>query len=575
MFNKIFTSTIYILLTFILSLELSAQTRTVGLFLNDTALTFKGYTLLAPNKYTSTYLIDNEGRLCHKWSNSTYSPANSVYLLPNGNLLRTCKLPGSIGGGGDGGRLEMYNWGDTLIWQFTYSTQNYVTHHDVTYLPNGNILMIACEKKTISQALAAGFDSSKFQNDIKTNGYMLPDYIIEVQPTYPSGGNIVWQWHIWDHLIQDFDSTKLNYGVVANQPELVDCDGDGQKIKSLWNHMNSINYNSRFDQIILSVRGNSEIMVIDHSTTTDEAAGHTGGRYGHGGDILYRWGNPICYKLGTSANQKLFQQHDAEWIDTLCPGYGNMTVFNNGVVRNYSSADQFAPPVDSLGFYYRAPGTAFGPTGLTWTYSPIPTFYCANISGAQRLPNGNTLITEGPVGTFIEVTFSGQIVWKYINPVINSGPLYYNDSIPSDLNNTGTYANYVFKTHRYSATYPGLVGKDLTPGALIELYPTGIVVENNNLPNSFELSQNYPNPFNPSTEIEYQIIKDSFVSLKVFDVLGKEIATLVNEYQSPGSYSITFDAAKVLGGKALSAGLYLYRITSGDHSITKKMLLVK
>lgn len=570
MFKKSILGIIYVLILIAVPSLLQPQGRTVGLFLNDSALSYKGYTLLAPNKYTATYLINNQGRLVHKWSNSAYSPGNAVYLMPNGNLLRTCKIQGYVVGG-EGGRVEMFTWGDSLIWQYTYNTQNYITHHDVKYLPNGNILMIACEKKTISQLLAAGFDSSKFQTEIFTNGYMLPDYVIEVQPTYPSGGTIVWQWHIWDHLIQDFDSTKLNYGIVANHPELVDCDGDGQKAKTLWNHFNSINYNAKFDQIIVSCRSNSEIWVIDHSTTTVEAAGHTGGRYGHGGDLLYRWGNPICYKLGTAANQKLFQQHDAEWIDSTCPGSGNMTVFNNGLGRNYSSADQFAPPVDSLGFYYRAPGTAFGPSSLIWTYTATPPtlFYSPSISGVQRLPNGNTLITGGVNGTMFEVTTTGQIVWKYVNPVINSGPLYYDDSIPIDPSGTWTYANLVFKVHRYSPSYEAFIGKDLTPGAFIELYHTGVEREGNNISNTFELYQNYPNPFNPVTTIKYSLPKKSSVRLIVYDVLGKEIKTLVNEIQTSGNYKTIWDAS------AFPSGIYFYKLISDDFTTTRKMLLIK
>ena len=547
------------------------QTRTVGLFLNDTSLSYNGYTLMAPNKYTATYLINNQGRLVHKWSNSAYSPGNAVYLLPNGNLLRSCKVQGYIVGG-EGGRVELYSWGDTLLWYYNHNTQNYITHHDVRYLPNGNVLMIACEKKTLAQALASGFDSSKFQSEIITSGYMLPDYIIEVQPTYPSGGTIVWEWHVWDHLIQDFDPTKLNYGVVANHPELVDCDGDGvQKAKLLWNHMNSINYNAKLDQIIISCRSNSEIWVIDHSTTTLQAAGHTGGRYGQGGDLLYRWGNPACYKLGTSANQKLFMQHDAEWVDSLCPGAGNMTVFNNGVGRNYSSADQFVPPVDSLGFYYRAAGTAFGPTSLAWTYTATPpaSFYCANISGVQRLPNGNTLITGGPTGNLFEVTSGGQVVWKYINPVINTGPLYFDDSIPIDPNNTGTFQNYVFKVHRYAPTYEAFTGKDLTPGNFIELYHTGIIRESGSTPSSFRLYQNYPNPFNPSTTIRYEIPERCQVSIIVYDILGKQIKTLTGETHSPGTYRVNFDASGYPGG------VYFCRITAGKFAETKKMILIK
>ena len=246
-------------------------------------------------------------------------------------------------------------------------------------------------------------------------------------------------------------------------------------------------------------------------------------------------------------------------------------VFNNGIGRNYTSVDQFAPPVDSLGFYYRAPGTAFGPTGLVWSYTATPntSFYSATIGGGQRLPNGNTLITSGVNGIFFEVTSAGQVVWKYVNPVINTGPLYYNDSIPSDPQNTGTYGNYVFKVQRYAPTYPGLIGKDLTPGGFIELYPSGIENTGSSIPDKFELSQNYPNPFNPTTNINFSISNAQFVTLKIYDMLGKEIATLVNEKLNAGSYKVNWNAS------AISSGVYYYRITAGNFVETKKMILLK
>ena len=101
------------------------QTRTLGLFINDTVNAFKGYTLFAPKHNTMTYLIDNEGRKCHEWSASTYNPGQSVYLLENGDLLRTCQVMGSLGsGGGEGGRIEEYDWEDNLVWQFDFSTDN-------------------------------------------------------------------------------------------------------------------------------------------------------------------------------------------------------------------------------------------------------------------------------------------------------------------------------------------------------------------------------------------------------------------------------------------------------------------
>ena len=147
--------------------------------------------------------------------------------------------------------------------------------------------------------------------------------------------------------------------------------------------------------------------------------------------------------------------------------------------------------------------------------------------------------------------------------------MYYNDSIPSDPQNTGTYGNYVFKVQRYAPTYPGLIGKDLTPGGFIELYPSGIENTGSSIPDKFELSQNYPNPFNPTTNINFSISNAQFVTLKIYDMLGKEIATLVNEKLNAGSYKVNWNAS------AISSGVYYYRITAGNFVETKKMILLK
>ncbi|MBN8545494.1 MAG: aryl-sulfate sulfotransferase [Ignavibacteria bacterium] len=566
-FKALFITVLFLCTTFT-----QAQPRTVGLFVHDTLQAWKGYTLLAPKLYTATYLLNNEGRVVHKWTKSTLPPGQSVYLLPNGHLLRSCMTHGSLSsGGGEGGRVEEYDWNDSLVWQFDYSTANYMSHHDIRPLPNGNIIMLAVEKKTVAQLLASGFNSAKFQPEINTKGYMLPDFVVEVQKTFPVGGNVVWEWHTWDHLIQDFDSTKLNYGVVVNHPELIDADGDGKQLPVFWNHMNSVNYNAQFDQIIMSVRGNSEVWVIDHSTTTAQSAGHSGGRYGKGGDLLYRWGNPICYKMGNAGNQKLFQQHDAQWIDPGLPGQGNILVFNNGLGRNYSSADEFVPPVDSLGFYSRVSGTAFGPAGLTWTWfaSPPASMYSWAISGAQRLQNGNTLVCDGIHGILTEVTSAGQIVWKYVSPVINTGPVFQGDSIPDDPTHPGEKLNMVFRAQRYSPSHPGLVGKDLTPGDFLEKYPVSIKEEDGELPSSIVLYQNYPNPFNPSTVIEYSLKEASHVKISVFDVLGTEVMSLVDGMVQAGRHRLEFN------GESLPGGVYFYRIMAGDFVQTKKMLFLK
>ncbi|OGS40683.1 MAG: hypothetical protein A3K77_01625 [Euryarchaeota archaeon RBG_13_31_8] len=301
------------------------------------------------------------------------------------------------------------------MWDFRYNTDGHLSHHDVKSLPNGNVLLIAWETKTRTEVIAAGRNP-----DYVSSQGLMPDHIIEVQPTGPSSGTIVWEWHIWDHLIQDYDASKANYGVVADHPELVDINFV-TSTQPDWMHTNSIDYNKNFDQILISVNNFNEIWIIDHSTTTEEAAGHTGGNSGKGGDLLYRWGNPATYRRGTSNDQKLFSQHDATWIDEDCPGDGDVLVFNNGGPRNYSTIDQITSPVDETGEYYLAPGSIYGPTTLSWIYTANPptSFYASYLSGAQRLSNGNTLICNGVTGKVFEVTLEGTTVWQYTNPFPN------------------------------------------------------------------------------------------------------------------------------------------------------------
>ena len=537
--------------------QVFSQTRTMGLFINDTMNAFIGYTLFAPKQNTMTYLINNEGRKIHEWDASTYPPGQSVYLLENGNLLRTCMTQSQLGtGGGEGGRVEEYDWNDSLVWELDFSTSTYMQHHDIKRLPNGNIIMLVVEKKTYAEVLAAGFDPGKLNPEIQQKGYMLPDYVVEIQPTPPVGGIVVWEWHVWDHLIQDYDATKANYGIVNAHPELIDCDGDHRNLPLFWNHMNCIDYNPAFDQIALSVRGNSEVWIVDHSTTTAEAAGHTGGDHGKGGDLLYRWGNPLTYGAGTANDQKYFEQHDVEWVKPDFPGAGNLTCYNNGLGRNplYSTVDEITPPVDTGGNYSLVTGSAFGPLNYTWSYvaNPPESLYSENISGAQRLQNGNTLICEGGHGDFTEVTPAGEIIWKYICPVDDNGPMTQGDSIPVNPVRPDETMNSVFRVYRYAPDYPAFVGKDLTPGNFIELYPPQ-GVQNDNA--ELQRVQIYPNPFTNKIGLTNMTGKGSF---ELINKMGQTIwSGKIIEQQDFST---------------LPSGLYLLRIKTQNSTQTFKII---
>lgn len=547
---------------------------TVGLFINDTAKVYNGFTLFAPKHDTMTFLINNKGRKIHEWSGSRYEPGQSVYLLENGNLLRSCMTKGKLStGGGEGGRIEEYDWDGNLFWQLDFSTDTYMQHHDIRRLPNGNIIMLVVEKKTYAEVLESGFNPSKLQPEVQQKGFMLPDAVYEIKPVLPSGGTIVWEWHVWDHLIQDYDASKLNYGVVKNHPELIDAAGDQKNLPIFWNHMNSIDYNPEFDQIALSVRGNSEVWIIDHSTTTAEAKSHSGGKRGKGGDLLYRWGNPVTYRSGTASDQKLYQQHDAEWVKPDCPGEGNITVFNNGLGRNYSSIDEFTPPVDTDGNYESPSGGTFGPAGLIWTYvaTPPASLFAEAISGAIRLSNGNTLIDDGTHGTFTEVTSSGEVVWKYICPVVATGALTQGDPIPDDPVRAGEKMNAVFRVYKYATDFIAFEGKNLIPGDFVEKYPVTAVQEHSGLPSSPQLFQNYPNPFNPETTIRYYLPVNGQVFIRIYDVTGKEVSCLENGVKPAGYHSVVFKTPN----QTSASGIYFFTLQTDAGRITKKMVFIK
>jgi hypothetical protein len=240
----------------------------------------------------------------------------------------------------------------------------------------------------------------------------------------------------------------------------------------------------------MSVRGNSEVWIIDHSTTTAEAASHTGGKRGKGGDLLYRWGNPACYGYGTKTEQRYFEQHDVEWIAKGLPGAGNLTCFNNGLGRgNYSTVDEFAPAVDANGNYTMPVGSAAPPTTYTWTYqgTTAAPMYSENISGANRLPNGNTIICSGTIGRFLEVTPSKEIVWEYICPVQLTGEMTQGQKPDVDLARVDETMNSVFRVYKYPVDYAAYKDRNLTPGDFVEKYPSGT---EENFVNKIELLQN-------------------------------------------------------------------------------------
>ncbi len=435
----------------------------VGLIVNNPGA-YQGYTLLAPIMSRMVYLLDMQGRVVRTWEGET-SGNMSVYLLENGHLLRYGRLAEQTFGDGAGaaGQIQEFTFEGELVWDYRFASTKQLAHHDIFRMPNGHVLMIVWDKKSPEEAVAAGR-----RTETVGQSQLLVDCIYEIQPTGKTTGKVVWEWHVWDHLIQDHDSTKAHFGEVGAHPELVDINfGEGaiasivakkdelEKLRAIgylgsaapgakpapvradWMHSNAVAYDAEKDQVLLNVLEFNEFWIIDHSTTTAEAAGHTGGKSGKGGDLLYRWGNPRAYRAGTLKDQMLFGQHNTHWIPKGIPGAGHLLIFNNGGKRTggaYSSVDELVLPAGKDGRYEHKAGTAYGPEKPVWSYAAPKRsdFYAQFISGANRLPNGNTLICSGPNGTIFEVTPDKEIVWKYVNPV-NGTPLLSGPAGPPPL----------------------------------------------------------------------------------------------------------------------------------------------
>ncbi len=443
-----------------------------------------GYTLFGPILSDTTYLIDNAGQVVHTWK-AELAPSGGIYLLDNGNLLRTAREPDveRFEGGGQGGRIQEFTWEGELVWNFRFASDQHLLHHDIARLPNGNVLAIAWEHKSAEDSRWAGRDPDKVPE-----AGMWPDMIVEIEPQGLTDGKIVWEWHAWDHLIQNINPRLENYGDPSEHLGRIDVNADlteettaeelenlktlgyvsddttEEDLRSDLFHTNGIDYNAELNQIALSVPRFSEIWIIDHSTTTEEAAGSSGGRWGKGGEILYRWGNPAAYGRGDESARQLFFQHDARWIPEGSPGAGNLTVFSNDMKDDtgpYSAVYEITPPTADDGSYVVPEEGAFGPAEPTWSYRGTAEafFFAPFISGAERLPNGNTLICSGPQGRFFEVTPEGEIVWEFWDP--RQGVVKLPDGSPPHPVDEFTHA--VFRATRILPDHPALSGRELQP----------------------------------------------------------------------------------------------------------------
>jgi Arylsulfotransferase (ASST) len=452
---------------------LTAAEQPRGLLKNEPGAS-PGYVMFSPFSSDTTYLVNVEGKVVHTWTNE--KAGDSFHLQNDGSFYRLARIPEppNFRAGGVAGHAQHISWDGKVLWDWKMGDEKRMLHHDIKPLPNGNLLAIAWELKTPEEARAAGR-----RVDLIPQQGLWSEWILEIQPLPPGDARIVWEWHLWDHMVASEDAAKfprrLDVNGDADAEKMID-EEELEQLKALgyvpdnateedvasdFLHMNGIDYHPRLDQIAVSVPSVGEIWILDHGTTTEEARGSIGGRYGHGGDFLYRWGNPRLYGRGEKTDKQLFAQHNVLWIPDGWTNAGHLTIFNNGGGRpdgDWSSVVEIAPPLEESGQYTLEEGKPFGPAAPVWTYQAADkaSFYAPFVSGANRLQNGHTFVCAGTHGRYFEVTPEGNVVWEYKSPFHGELPGWN----PPGVENF-PYAS--FRAIKFPPDHPAFSGRTLAP----------------------------------------------------------------------------------------------------------------
>lgn len=522
------------------------------------------YTLYSVQNSTATQLIDESNTVYHSWTHASSAKTGySSYLMPGGILWRTVQNQGNtLNGGGVTGRVQKVAWDGTILWDFTYSSSTYCLHHDICPLPNGNVLLISYDVKTGAEASAAGATSATTRWSEK---------IMEVKPAGSTTGEVVWEWKLWDHLVQSTNASAANYQTsVAEHPELFNINYNSNQD---WFHMNGIDYNPILDQIAFSSHNMNQWFIIDHSTTTAEAAAHAGGNAGKGGDFLYRYGNPASY--GVTGSTVLNVTHDAHWIPEGCPNAGYLVGFNNkGVSNNQSSVDQIVLPQDGLNYTHTA-GAAFTPT--TYTLRHACSGGTQNMGNSEQFPNGNMLVCMAASGLMYEVNASGTTIWsKTANGTVPQAHRYEScfvsneaPAVPVITEAAGTlsataattyqwYKNGVLIAGATSQTYAPVTNGVYTvrinnANGCVPRYALGYkytgAAANAGLTEAMMSSMNiYPNPSTGIVHLDFPALDGTPYEVTVHDLLGKLVLRGENPSQIDlsekmnGTYMLTISA---------------------------------
>ncbi|MEM7114636.1 MAG: aryl-sulfate sulfotransferase [Chloroflexota bacterium] len=426
-----------------------------------------GYTLLyEANSFADiemaqdTHLLGADGKPVHTWAGPAHEgipEATSADLTRSGLLLRSLAaddlddlihwFPVAAHG-----TIQLLDWDSNVVWQYTRCARGkHCLHHDSKMLPNGNILMLSWEAVRVSEAIEMGWRKQEFANTNRGDGYVWADRILEIKPNLEDGSaRIVWEWFSLDHIVQNHDPSKPNYGKPSENRHKLNLNYT-QYANYLFTsgqlfHCNAMSYCPERDQIIVSSADFSEIWIIDHSGTTEETRGPKG-------DLLFRWGNAETYSNTPNPtfareDKILYWQHDAQWSTDDVPHTGEILLINNGAMRGTDGLPNPNEKSMGLGSAYTdvleitLPKTADGSYDwdgdvvINWSFKgdPPESMFAPFMSGCDRTPSGNTVFIFGHNKRIIEVTPEGEVVADFFPP----GP------------------GRTFRTRRYGFDYPGL-----------------------------------------------------------------------------------------------------------------------
>jgi hypothetical protein len=395
--------------------SLAAQTvYPTGTTIYDPDRAFNGYTVLSPLQTQAVLVIDMNGTVVKRWDDFNNSAGGPARVLPGGFVM---SASGARPPHQESLELIQRDFDGNVVWRFSHGEQiktregttiwSARQHHDWQrdnfpagyYSPPsspagnaGNTLILTHSERTQSNVADVPLED---------------DRLIEVS----AKGDVVWEWVASDHI----DA----FGFAADARKAIKAARSFNKGRGSydWLHVNSATYvgpNKWFDQgdtrfapnnVIISSREASFLAIVARD-----------------GGIVWRLGPDFSESKELRAIRQIIGQHHAHLIPKGLPGEGNLLVFDNGGTSGYGFANPTAP--DGVGAFTRATSRVLEINPVTlelvWSYTNAR-FFSSNISSAQRLPNGNTLITAGASGRLFEVTKDGAIVWEFMYPQF-SGP---------------------------------------------------------------------------------------------------------------------------------------------------------